>query len=230
MANMFSMHGVQAANLLADLSGKNYRFDGRNEGLINGQQYESETRGVFGSDGVLRCQFITTQCPSGFSPKLLSLSNASTKSSSFAISKNKAARNFFSLAGGNGIIRSARIYTFPDYPGTILTQVGTATLSEQGINYHTFINGFTDGIPLDVISIEPYTQYFSRQVDGALILTANTELMLSNGNSVRSRITGQFTFEGMHAYTHDFLVTYEPTFRQTGNIIDLEMPVSMRTL
>jgi hypothetical protein len=230
MTKMFSTHGVKAASSLADLSGKDYRFDGRNEGLINGQQYESETKGVFGSDGVLRCQFITTQCPSGFSPKLLSLSNASTKSSSFAIPKNKAARNFYSVAGGRGLIRSARIYTFPDYPGRILTQVGTATLSENGIYYHTFINGFTDGVPLDVISIEPYTQYFSRQADGALTLTANTELLLADGSSVRSRITGQFTFEGMHAYTHDFLVTYEPTFKQAGNVIDLEMPVSVSAL
>lgn len=222
--------GLQSAEKIKDLSGKDYRFDGKNEGIINGEEYLSITDGIFGKDGILRCTFTNKKLPKGFTPQHLSLSNSSTKSSSFAQPKNAGARNFYSVMNGSGIIRSARIYTFPDYPDCILTQVGTAELSDKGIFYHTFINGFTEGMPIDIVKIHPYTQYFERQANKTLTLRASTELICSNGEIVRGNLTGQFTFQNLYRMAHDFTVTYSPKFVQKGNVIDLEMPVSMAVL
>ena len=59
MSKRFFEHGMKSAETINDLSGKDYRFDGKNEGIINGEEYLSITDGVFGQDGTLRCSFTT---------------------------------------------------------------------------------------------------------------------------------------------------------------------------
>lgn len=108
-----------------------------------------------------------------------------------------------------------------------MAQVGTATLSNEGIHYHTYINGFTEGMPEDIVAINPYTQLFERNTDGTLSLQCNTELVCTNGEIIRSRIVGHFTFNNMHLIAKNFGVKYEPKFKVAKNRIDLEMPVSI---
>ncbi len=148
----------------------------------------------------------------------------------FASPLDEQARNFFSIMSAEGIVRSARIYTFPDYPNSILSQVGTATLSAKGIYYHTFINGFTEGIPTDIVAIRPYTQIFRKQADGSLHLSCDSELICESGDIVASKIIGQFTFDRQALIPSDFAVRYAPKFTREGNVTHLEMPVSIQTL
>jgi hypothetical protein len=165
-----------------------------------------------------------------FSPPGISLSNASTKSAILALCVDDRARNFFSLAGGKGIIRSARIYTYPDYPEAVLTQVGTAQLTPDGLEYHTYINGFTAGLPTDLREVRPYTQVFERLGNSTMRLTCCTEIISASAGVVRSQILGTFSFHDLLEMDHNLAVTYEPSFTVQGNETRIRMPVSLRAL
>lgn len=146
------------------------KFIGRNEGVIDGQEYLSFTEAEVSDRGVLHGIFRMEKCPDTFHPGLLSLSNASSKSSCYAWSKDPGVQNFSSIVENGGKISSARIYSYPDFPGRLLSQVGDAELSADGMYYHTLINGFTEGLPTDPVAIDPYEQRFSRARDGIVAL------------------------------------------------------------
>ena len=205
------------------------KFLGKNEGIIDGQQYLSYTEAEVSSEGVLEGIFRMEKCPTTFHPGFLSLSNASSKSSCFAKSVDSGIQNFSSIINDRGTITSARIYSFPDYPGCALTQVGQAQITPDGMDYHTLIHGSTKGIPTDPVSIDPYQQRFSREKDGSLRLETSTRIHTASGEIIRSVITGQFSFEGMNKLPEEFFVKYSPIFKTEDMITQIEMPVELST-
>lgn len=203
------------------------KFIGRNEGVIDGQEYLSFTEAEVSDRGVLHGIFRMEKCPDTFHPGLLSLSNASSKSSCYAWSKDPGVQNFSSIVENGGKISSARIYSYPDFPGRLLSQVGDAELSADGMYYHTLINGFTEGLPTDPVAIDPYEQRFSRARDGSLRLETETKIHLRSGGSIRSVITGQFSFLGIEKMPTEFFVKYSPVFETIGMITKIDMPVEL---
>ena len=203
------------------------KFLGRNEGLIDGQQYLSFTEAEVSDAGVLSGIFRMEKCPTTFHPAYLSLSNASSKSSCYAWSHDSEVMNFSSVVGNQGKISSARIYSFPDYPGCLLTQVGDAELTPEGMCYHTLINGFTAGMPTDPVAIDPYQQTFTRAGDGSLRLETATRIHLKSGGLIRSVITGQFSFPGIDRLPSEFFVKYSPVFKTEGMITTIDMAVEL---
>ncbi|WP_288942523.1 hypothetical protein [uncultured Roseovarius sp.] len=202
-------------------------FKGLNEGVIDDQDYLSFTDAEVSDEGVLSGFFRMEKCPTTFGPPHLSLSNASSKSVIFAVSRNKNISNFSSLLGHSGSINSARIYSFPDYPGALLAQVGFAELSDKGLYYRTKIHGSTKGLPTKCVSIDPYEQSFHLAEDGTLNLRTQTRIHAEDGTIIRSVITGQFSFKGMTNMPKRFFAKYEPVFRVDGNTTEISMPVSL---
>lgn len=194
---------------------KKMKYIGLTDGIINNQPFESETKMEILENGNLVGDIIIRKLPVGFNPAVLSLSNSSQKIGILAL-PNDENPNIYDYLNRKGSIISSRIYTYPNFPDASISQIGKAELTSEGIEYKNTINGFTGGLPNDIIEIKPYIQKISKRKEGGLQLKASSVIISESLGEIKTEIIGTYTFKGEENFPFEYTIEHSPKFSIEG--------------
>ncbi len=187
------------------------KYEGITDGIINSKPYQSITRMQMLESGELVGDIVITKLPDGFHPAFLSLSNSSQKIAVLTKPDN-GTPSIYDFLHERGSVISSRIYTFPDYHAASFSQIGKADLSPEGISYRNTLNGFSGGLPTDILEIKDYEQIITKRENGGLFLKASTIIISESVGEIKTEIMGTYTFEGDKEFSYEYNLKHSPRF------------------
>lgn len=194
----------------------NKKYEGITNGEINGSPYLSLTKMEVIDFKELVGDIIITKLPDGFHPAYLSLSNSSQKIAVLT-RPDDGTPSIYDFLNGQGTVISSRIYTYPDFPNASFSQIGKADLTSEGVFYKNTLNGFSGGLPTDIIGIKKYDQIITKRDKGGLFLKASTIILSESIGEIKTEIVGTYTFNGDINFPHEYKFEHSPSFEIIGD-------------